>query len=205
MNLKKLLAGLLFIVFALLLVFYFKGSLKMVSIMTTISSFCRWTEQSLPFAYADFTYQEGGRVFRAQTTETDCENIKEFVGSHRFGERIELIKEDENVVKIRRENGDIYRVGVYEIISQTVESGLLNGPHELWEYPYIDFLGWDNPVPKKVISECLSITDDGLHDRCLSFQVALLRDAGICGQMRSEKNQALCKQWVIDIRNGKFD
>ena len=159
--------------------------------------FCYFTEQSAPYAYFSFAYQENGEI-ESVKTKTTCNDLVRLGVSNEasknqplFGEQIKLIFTGDRPTKIIRENGDIYEVEESELIRSFFTSPITI-------YDNLNY--FRNSNSGKVIEECLLINQDNKHDRCLSYQAEFLQDDTICNKMKINANQDLCKQAVQNLK-----
>jgi len=161
--------------------------------------FCYLTEQSSPFAYFQFAYQDNGEI-KYVRTKTTCDDLIKIGASNKasenstlFGEKIKLEYSGGKPVKIIRENGSSYQIESSEKIRSFFVS-------KINVYYHLEY--FRNLRPDEVTNECLLIRDNAQHDACLSYQAAFQEDVGICSKMNIASNQDLCRQWVNNIKQG---
>lgn len=177
-------------------------TLEKTALLSFTEFFCYWTEQSKPFAYFQFAYQEDGEI-KYVRTKTTCDDLIEIGASNDasknptlFGEKIRLGYRNGKPVNVIRENGNDYRIEASEQIRSFFSSNI---------NVYDNLKYFRNSNPDEVTNECLLINNDPQHDRCLSYQAAFQKNADICNEMRIISNQNLCRQWVTNLEQGSVN
>ena len=176
--------------------------IEKTALLSFTEFFCYWTEQSKPFAYFQFAYQENGEI-KYIRTKTTCDDLIKIgapndasKSSTLFGEKIKLEYNKGKLVKIIRENGNNYQIESSEQIRSFFSS-------KINVYDNLKYLR--NSNSDEVTSECLLIKDDAQHDRCLSYQAAFQKNTDICGKMNMTSNQDLCRQWISNLEQGSVN
>ena len=176
--------------------------LEKTALLSFTEFFCYLTEQSKPFAYFQFAYQENGEI-KYVRTKTTCDDLIKIGASNDasknptlFGEKIRLEYSRGKPVKIIRENGNSYQVESSEQIRSFFSSKI---------NVYDNLKYFRNSSSDEVTNECLLIRDNAQHDRCLSYQAAFQKNVDICNKMDTTSNQDLCKQWVTNIQQGSVN
>lgn len=174
--------------------------LEKTALLSFTEFFCYLTEQSKPFAYFQFAYQENGEI-KYVRTKTTCDDLIKIGTSNDasknptlLGEKIRLEYNNGKPVKIIRENGNSYQIESSDQIRSFFSS-------KIDVYSNLEYLR--NSNPNEVTSECLLIKDDTQHDRCLSYQAAFQENVDICDKMNIASNQNWCRQWVANLINSK--
>ena len=191
------------IVFIILAVVLISGCVKQseekviekTALISYTEFFCYWTEQSTPYAFFQFAYQENGEIKYVKTLTTckDLIQVNATRNSIAFGEQIKLYFIGEKPIKIVRENGEVYNIVESEPSRNFFESKIIT---------QTDTTYFNNSNSNKVIDQCILLNDNNQHDKCLSYQAAFLQDETICNKMIVTSNKELCIQWIKNVKDG---
>lgn len=164
-------------------------TVEKTALITFTEYFCDWTEQSEPFAYFQFAYQENGEI-KYINTKTSCNSFSSLEVPKRnpiiIGEQLKLTYEGEKVIRVTRENGQSFDSEESEM-TRNFFVGSINAVGDLDNFV--------NSHSERVFTECLLIKDEIVHDSCLSYQAALTANSTICDYMNVSANGEQCRNY----------